>query len=239
VDKRGACRRSRQCELQAAQLLSLPLYSGHDISPLVEPPALDARGSDCIGETLDQAADLTARYLADRAGLSVSAGYVLNRVSRGGPARLTALASKEGVSQPSMTQLIQRLERQGLVTRLADPDDGRVALVAITEAGQALLDQGTRIRRERLTALLATLSSEEEFALWLSAQVALPILHRLVKNADSLAEYGGGHTGHRVLAPDRADARSGDLRMPVSTREAQPTNAVGDRHVTDRLAKGG
>jgi DNA-binding MarR family transcriptional regulator len=119
-------------------------------------------------------------------------------VSREGPARLTTLAIREGISQPSMTQLIQRLERQGLVTRLADPDDGRVALVAITESGQALLDDRTRNRRERLNVLLATLSSEEEFALWLAAHVALPILHRLIANADSLADDDCDPTGHRV-----------------------------------------
>jgi DNA-binding MarR family transcriptional regulator len=149
-----------------------------------QPPLLD-HGSAAIGETIDQAMDLQARFLTDRAGLSASAGFLLNRVSREGPARLTTLATKEGVSQPSMTQLIQRLERQGLVTRRTDPDDGRVALVAITEAGQVLLDARKESRRERLTAFLATLSSEEELALWLSAKVALPILQRLVKNADS------------------------------------------------------
>ncbi len=154
----------------------------------MEQPLRHDRSSEFIGATLDQAMDLTARYLSDRADLSASAAaFLLNRVSREGPARLTALAAREGVSQPSMTQLIQRLERQGLVTRLADPDDGRVALVAITQAGKTLLDNRTRTRRERLTLLLATLSSEEEFALWLSAQVALPILHRLAQNADSLA----------------------------------------------------
>ena len=83
-----------------------------------------------------------------------------------------------------MTQLIQRLERQGLVARLADPDDGRAALIGITEHGQALLDDRKRIRRERLTALLATLTPEEEGALWLSARVAFPVLRRLVANAD-------------------------------------------------------
>ncbi len=184
--------------VQPRRFLLLPLYSRGDIYPFVEQPPLGERGSNCIGEALDQAVDLTARYLSDRAGLSASAGYVLNRVSREGPSRLTALAIKEGVSQPSMTQLIQRLERQDLVTRLTDPDDGRVALVAITAAGQALLDDRTRTRRERLTALLATLSSEEGFALWLSAQVALPILHRLVKNADAPAEEGGGQTSRRL-----------------------------------------
>jgi DNA-binding MarR family transcriptional regulator len=163
----------------------------------VEQPSHDDRRSDSIGETLDQAMDLTARYLSDRADLSASAAFLLNRVSREGPARLTSLATKEGVSQPSMTQLIQRLERQGLVTRLADPDDRRVALVAITQAGQALLDDRKRTRRERLAVLLATLSSEQEFALWLSAQVALPILHRLAENAGSMAEEGAGQTSQR------------------------------------------
>ena len=67
--------------------------------------------SDCVGELLDHATDLTARFLTDRADMSASAAFALNRVCREGPTRLTALAAKEGVSQPSMTQLIQRLER--------------------------------------------------------------------------------------------------------------------------------
>jgi DNA-binding MarR family transcriptional regulator len=109
---------------------------------------------------------------------------VLNRVCREGPVRLTALAAKEGVSQPSMTQLIQRLERLDLVARLADPDDGRAALIGITEHGQALLNDRKRMRRDRLRALMATLTPEEESALWLAARVALPTLDRLVANAD-------------------------------------------------------
>lgn len=146
-------------------------------------PADDDAG-DCIGELLDQALDLTARFLSDRADLSASAAFAMNRVGREGPIRLTTLAAKEGVSQPSMTQLIQRLVRLGLVTRLADPDDGRAALIGITRQGQALLDDRKRIRRERLTALLERVTLEEKSALWLSARVALPVLHQLVVNAD-------------------------------------------------------
>lgn len=131
--------------------------------------------------------DLTARFLTDRADLSATAAYALNRVCREGPIRLTVLAAKEGVSQPSMTQLIQRLERQGLVTRLADPEDGRATLVGITATGQKLIDDRKRRRRERLAALFATLSTEERDALWLSARVADPVVCRLVENADSSA----------------------------------------------------
>jgi len=150
-------------------------------------PADDDAG-DCIGELLDQAMDLTVRFLSNRADLSASAAFALNRVCREGPIRLTTLAAKEGVSQPSMTQLIQRLERLDLVVRLADPDDGRAALIGITECGQKLLDDRKRLRRERLTALLATLTPEEESALWLSARVAFPVLQRLIANADCPSE---------------------------------------------------
>jgi DNA-binding MarR family transcriptional regulator len=149
--------------------------------------APEHQGDERIGESLDEATDLTLRFLMERTGLGASAGFVLNRLNRGGPSRLTVLAAQEGLSQPSMTQLIQRLERQDLVTRLADPDDGRVALVAITEAGQALLQSRTRARRERLTSLLDTLSAEDQLALWLSAEVALPIIRRMIANADSTA----------------------------------------------------
>jgi DNA-binding MarR family transcriptional regulator len=190
------------------------------MSAQVGQPPLDDRCTRLIGETLDQAMDLTARYLSNRTGLSASAGFLLNRVSREGPARLTALATKEGVSQPSMTQLIQRLERQGLVTRLADPDDGRVALVAITQAGQELLDDRMRARRERLTMLLATLSSEEAFALWLSAHVAQPILRRLGKNADLLAAEDGCQTNPREpssITPPTPRASAADPVLGVGS----------------------
>jgi DNA-binding MarR family transcriptional regulator len=162
----------------------LSLYRAHDIDTRVKVRSADERSGECVGELLDQAMDLTARFLADRADLSASAAFVLNRVCREGPIRLTTLAAKEGVSQPSMTQLIQRLERLNLVARLADPDDGRAALIGITAHGQSLLDERKRMRRDRLKVLMATLTPEEEESLWLAARVALPVLHRLVANAD-------------------------------------------------------
>jgi DNA-binding MarR family transcriptional regulator len=120
-----------------------------------------------------------------------------------GPTRLTTLATKEGVTQPSMTQLIQRLERAGLVTRLADPDDGRAALIGITRDGRALLDDRKRVRRERLALLLATLTAEEESALWLSARVAGPVLRRLAANADCPLESVAAHAGRATTAGTR------------------------------------
>ena len=140
--------------------------------------------SDGVGELLDHATDLTARFLTDRTDMSASALFAINRLCREGPLRLTTLAAKEGISQPSMTQLITRLERQGFVRRIPDPEDGRATLVGITELGQDGVADRRHSRRRRLAELLATLTPEERNALQLSARVALPILHRLAAAAD-------------------------------------------------------
>jgi DNA-binding MarR family transcriptional regulator len=136
-----------------------------------------------IADALEQAAILTSRHIADRAKLSLTASMALDTLSREGPLRLTALAAAAGISQPSMTELIQRLERQGLATRISDPEDGRAALVTITNAGRALLDDQRRDRRDRLAELLSALPPHDEATLTLAMRVAVPIIRRLIHDA--------------------------------------------------------
>jgi len=152
----------------------------------MEPPSLGTSRDD-IAEALDQASILTTRYLSDRAALSPTAASALDRLDREGPVRLTALAAATGISQPSMTELVQRLERQGLMTRVNDPEDGRAALVCITDGGRALLDERRLYRRDRLAELLTNLSPQEEATLTLAMQVALPTIRQLIQNATSPA----------------------------------------------------
>jgi DNA-binding MarR family transcriptional regulator len=71
-----------------------------------------------------------------------------------GPRRITELSELEGVAQPTMTLLVKRLEEKGLVDRAGLPDDGRVVLVGITEAGRAARQ---RFRAQFLAALRADL----------------------------------------------------------------------------------
>jgi DNA-binding MarR family transcriptional regulator len=61
------------------------------------------------------------RSLTEPGGLSLTAAATLTAVERSGPQRLTALAAREGVTQPAMTQLISRLEdrRETRASRLA------------------------------------------------------------------------------------------------------------------------
>lgn len=54
-----------------------------------------------------------------------------------GPRRITELAELEGVAQPTMTLLVKRLEDKGWVHREGLPEDRRVVMISITEAGSA------------------------------------------------------------------------------------------------------
>ena len=90
------------------------------------------------------------RSLTEPGGLSLTAAATLAAIERFGPQRLTALAAREGVTQPAMTQLISRLEDAGQVRRESDPDDGRVVLVTITDEGRATLAHRRDSRATRL-----------------------------------------------------------------------------------------
>jgi len=109
--------------------------------------------------------------------ISLTAASTLRRLEREGPHRLTELAAAEGVTQPAMTQLVQRLEREGLADRAADSTDGRVVLVRVTPAGQELLARRRAVRAEHLAALLVELSDDDEALI----AAALPALERLAK----------------------------------------------------------
>jgi DNA-binding MarR family transcriptional regulator len=132
---------------------------------------------------LEQVAILMVRHVPFRAALGLTASMALDTLNREGPARVTTLAAAARIGQPSMTELVQRLERQGLVTRVGDPEDRRVALVTITNAGRALLDDQRRDRHDRLAELLAALPADDEATLTLAMHVAVPIIRRLIHDA--------------------------------------------------------
>ena len=115
------------------------------------------------------------RSLSPASGLSMTAAATLASLERLGPQRLTVLATREGVTQPAMTQLISRLEEAGLVRREASQEDGRVVLVVITDEGRAVLAHRRAGRTQRLAGIVAQLAPEHRAAL----AGALPALDAL------------------------------------------------------------
>ena len=142
---------------------------------------MDTADVQVVHDVLAQSTLLMTRYLFDRDDLSPTASAVLYRLDAEGPVRLTTLATTVDISQPSMTQLIQRLERRGLVERSPDPADRRAALVAITDGGRALVLDRQNGFRDRLGDALSALPVEQRDGLRLAAHVALPIVTQLVE----------------------------------------------------------
>ncbi|HEY4020304.1 MAG TPA: MarR family transcriptional regulator [Pseudonocardiaceae bacterium] len=123
-------------------------------------------------EALDEVIRFAVRQMGTLRRIGVSAGATLARLDTAGPCRITALADHEGISQPSMTGIVSRLELQGLVERQRDPSDGRIVLVAITDAGRDVLRCGRAGRVAFLASLMGALDAEEQRAL-ADATVAL------------------------------------------------------------------
>ena len=81
----------------------------------------------------------------------------LARLDRGGPMSLGDLAATERLSPSTLTRIVVALEQDGLISRDPDPADRRVARVAITAHGHALLEtaraRGTGYLAERIAGL--------------------------------------------------------------------------------------
>jgi DNA-binding MarR family transcriptional regulator len=132
-----------------------------------------SRASDVVGG-LERLVSLIRRLSPP--GMSLTSAATLNTLERSGPCRLTALAAIEGVTQPAMTQLVGRLAEAGLVTRCADPEDGRVVHVQLTDEGRDFVARRRAVRAERLAGMLARLSKADQDAL----AAALPAITALV-----------------------------------------------------------
>jgi DNA-binding MarR family transcriptional regulator len=112
-------------------------------------------------QLLPRVAVLT-RLLTSQLGCELSRTELglLNTLSSA-PRRITELADLERLAQPTLTQLVQRLEQQGFVNRERQTDDGRVVLVSLTEAGAAALADFRRRASAALGALLVELPDSE------------------------------------------------------------------------------
>ena len=138
------------------------------------------------------------RSLSPPDGLSLTAAATLATLERSGPRRLTALAAQEGVTQPAMTQLIARLQDSGLADRDADPADGRVVQVRLTEAGREMLARRRAVRAERLAVILARISPEDQAAL-AAALPAIDALTSAQRDSDLLAVGSQARAGRSAL----------------------------------------
>jgi len=76
-----------------------------------------------------------------------------------------ALIDRLLCSSGGLSNVLKRLEQRGLLSRSADPEDGRGVLVRLTGEGKALADRAMPIHAQTERALVAGLNKEEQATL--------------------------------------------------------------------------
>lgn len=104
---------------------------------------------------------------------------VLTALKDGAQLSQSELARWAKVEQPTMAQLLTRMERDGIVRREPDPKDRRSSLVALTDEARARLPAGRTIldagNREAMQGL-----SDDEVA------ILIGLLQRVLANAEAM-----------------------------------------------------
>lgn len=113
-------------------------------------------------------------------GFGVGTLPVLVAVGEGLATTQRDLARLVRTEQPSMAQMLARLERDGLVRRTPDPADGRSSLVALTEAAHARLPG----------AVAALLQGNRESLDGFTPEEAAELATLLTRLADTLDRLG-------------------------------------------------
>jgi DNA-binding MarR family transcriptional regulator len=94
-------------------------------------------------------------------GLTLARTKVLARLQLGGPARPSVLAAEFGVAPRTITELVDILERDGLVARKADPTDRRALLVTLTGQGEAALAVAGATRTRLMKQVFGALEADD------------------------------------------------------------------------------
>jgi MarR family transcriptional regulator for hemolysin len=113
-------------------------------------------------------------------GFGVGHLPVLVALENGQPGSQRDLARFARIEQPSMAQMLARMERDGLISRTPDPVDKRSSQVALSAAARQRLPDACAVLFEGNTEALAGFTEDE------AAQLTA-LLTRLIANLDRIA----------------------------------------------------
>jgi DNA-binding MarR family transcriptional regulator len=91
------------------------------------------------------------------------------------------VAAGLGLTAPTVSVGVRRMEKTGLVERQPDPQDGRAVRLFPTDRGQALCDRARAFRRDKMRRLLRGLTTKEGATL-------LALLERAIGAAEQEAK---------------------------------------------------
>ncbi len=136
-----------------------------------------------LSEAIATTGQMAPQDFVMEAGLTLPQIRVLYTLASG-PARITDISLVHGMARPNASSMVERLVRKGLVERVSDPSDRRVALARLTNEGREAVEAITRSNYVAVEKIATFLSIDE---LELVAR-ALEVLDRGVKRLEAAKE---------------------------------------------------
>jgi DNA-binding MarR family transcriptional regulator len=124
-----------------------------------------------------RAIGIHSQKLADDYGITVPQLLTLQEAARIGKASPSVLGREIHISRSTMTGILGRLEKRGLISRVHDTDDRRRTIVKVTDEGFALLDKAPSLLQQRFHEELATLEKWEHTTLLAALQRIAAMMH--------------------------------------------------------------
>lgn len=155
-----------------------------------------------------RAIDVHSRRLVEAYGLTGPQLATLREVQRQGPVSPGALARAVHLSNPTVTGILTRLERRGLVIRRRSPDDRRSVDVTVTPAGLELLDRAPSLLQDRFHAELDQLEGWERHMILANLQRVAAMMNADVLDAAPHLTTGGSPSFGDGSPPPQLELRN-------------------------------
>lgn len=182
----------------------------HETSNIPKRSAIEESIGSAIRQII-RAADRQSRLLEETHGLTSPQIATLRAIRRVGSASTGRLAQDVRLSQPTITGILDRLERKGFITRSRSAEDRRSIFVSLTPDGLQAIDALPSVLHERFRYELARLPGWEQTM----------ILATLQRIASMMSVESGGSSNQpsRLEADGRPEQEARRLR-PANTKES-------------------
>lgn len=166
-----------------------------------------------------RAVDLHSRRLVESVGLTGPQLATLQACRRLGPTTPSQIARAVHLSQATVTGILQRLERGGLLVRRRSDTDRRAFIVEISPAGGVLLDEAPSLLQDHFRSELAALREWERSMILATLQRVAALMG--VERIDAAPH----------LTVGAVDAPAGDATVPPAAGPLRGARSNGRRRV--------
>jgi len=118
-------------------------------------------------------------HFAKSTGLSMPQFSILMQLHHKGPCGMSKISERFDVSAAAASQLVDKLVQAGYLARAEDPADRRARLLALSDKGKELINQGAEERHRWMDELASKISTEERARVTEALEILIKAAHQL------------------------------------------------------------